>query len=294
MGRGWNKLTAEQVIDRIKEVHGDTISIDISTYVNTSTKCRFIDIEYGEYWSLPNDVLAGCVCLMRGNDRISKSKAISMNDIEERIRKIHGNLIKLDRDTYKDVSSKCRFVDVEFGEYWTTPHTVLKGSVCRKRSILNRRATNISKYGTDYVLRRDDIKAKAKNTLLSKYGVTNPTQNRDIALRAAKTSNKSVVLYHWKTGEEVVCIGSYEVKTVEFLNANQIEFMWQPRTFRMPTEGGKVKTFRPDLYLCDSELWVEIKGYFRGDALEKWEWFHSLYRKSELWDTSRLKEFGIL
>ena len=30
--------------------------------------------------------------------------------------------------------------------------------------------------------------------------------------------------------------------------------------------------------------WIEVKGYFWGDALEKWDWFKSIKSNSELWD----------
>ena len=49
-----------------------------------------------------------------------------------------------------------------------------------------------------------------------------------------------------------------------------------------------------DAVLLDENKWIEIKGYFRDDAKEKWEWFCSKYPSSELWDQKRLKEIGIL
>ena len=52
--------------------------------------------------------------------------------------------------------------------------------------------------------------------------------------------------------------------------------------------------YRPDLYLPEGRLWVEIKGYFRKDAQEKWDWFHREHPNSELWDNKKLKEMEIL
>jgi hypothetical protein len=109
-------------------------------------------------------------------------------------------------------------------------------------------------------------------------------------LEASRKMRRSYILYHWKTGEELACVGSYEVKTVEYFNKNRIEFLWQSKTFKMPND----KTYRPDAYLIEEDKWVEIKGYFWQHSGKKWEWFHSNYPNSELWNREKLEEMGIL
>lgn len=130
---------------------------------------------------------------------------------------------------------------------------------------------------------------KRKQTCLEKYGVESPLQKLEIAIKQAKSSNNSTIKFHWKTNEELVCQGSYEAKTVDYLNANKINFEWQPKTFTMPNG----KTYRPDLYLIDQDVWVEIKGWMRKDAQEKWDWFKTQFPTAELWDRNKLKEIGI-
>ena len=110
-------------------------------------------------------------------------------------------------------------------------------------------------------------------------------------LEGIKKSNHSYVLYHWKTGEELICQASYEKAVVEYFNANKINFRWQSKTFTLPD--GK-HTYRPDLYLFSTKKWIEVKGYFRKDAEEKWNWFHKEHPNSELWDKTKLKQMGIL
>jgi len=129
-----------------------------------------------------------------------------------------------------------------------------------------------------------------KITNNKKYGKDYPMQTLEIALKVAKSSNNSIILVHWKTNEELVCQASYEKAVVEYLNINKINFRWQSKTFMMPNG----KTYRPDLYLFSSKKWIEIKGYFRKDAQEKWDWFHKEYPNSELWNKTKLEEIGIL
>jgi len=105
-----------------------------------------------------------------------------------------------------------------------------------------------------------------------------------------KSQNNYYVLSHWKTNEIVRCHGSWEKKVAEYLNTNKINYRWQPRSFRM-SDG---RRYYPDLYLFSTKQWVEIKGYFWGDAEEKWEWFQSIKPNSELWNRNKLKQMGIL
>lgn len=109
-------------------------------------------------------------------------------------------------------------------------------------------------------------------------------------LKAAKKANNSYMVVHWKTGQELICQGSWEKRTVEYLNKNKINFRWQPRSFKMP-DGRK---YFPDCYLYSTKKWIEIKGYFWDDAQEKWEWFQTIKSNSELWNKAKLKQMGIL
>lgn len=126
-------------------------------------------------------------------------------------------------------------------------------------------------------------------TCLKKYGVKYASQNKEIAIKTAKSSNNSQILHHWLTNEELVCIASYEINTVKYLNENQINFKWQPEVFQLSKN-----TYLPDLYLIDEDKWIEIKGYFRKDALDKWNEFQLIKPNSELWNQKTLKQMGII
>lgn len=131
---------------------------------------------------------------------------------------------------------------------------------------------------------------KNRKTCLERYGVEHPAQNKDIALKQAKAINNSVIKYHWKTGEELVCVGSYESRAVDYLNFHKKDFLWQPEVFNLPVKG----TYRPDLFLVEENKWIEIKGWMRSDAQLKWDWFLTKFPNAELWDQKKLKEMGIL
>jgi len=109
-------------------------------------------------------------------------------------------------------------------------------------------------------------------------------------INGARVRNNRYTIKHWKTNKELVCQGSWEKLVVEYLNKNNINFRWQPRSFTMPNG----KKYYPDLYLFGIKTWIEIKGYFWGESEKKWNWFSSTKTNSELWNKDKLKKLGIL
>ena len=57
----------------------------------------------------------------------------------------------------------------------------------------------------------------------------------------------------------------------------------------------KQTTYTPDFFLLNKNLYIEIKGYWRGDAKEKFELFLKIYPeiKIELLMENDLKKLGI-
>lgn len=95
--------------------------------------------------------------------------------------------------------------------------------------------TNMQKYGVPCVFQNEDIKYKIEFSFMSHFGVRHPMQNYDIALKQAKSTNTHCILRHWYSNEDIVCVGSYEKRVVEYLNINKVDYLWQVQTFTMLT-----------------------------------------------------------
>jgi hypothetical protein len=115
-------------------------------------------------------------------------------------------------------------------------------------------------------------------------------QNDVQFLKHLKSQRKHLKVAYWLNSQPLHCMNNWEAAVVRYLNNLQIEFLWQPKAFRMP-DG---RTYRPDLFLIKENIWVEIKGYFPEQSREKWTWFQTIYPNSELWDKVKLTELGIL
>ena len=193
-----------------------------------------------------------------------------------------NNKIKLRWQCAKEHIFESRYNDVQQG-HWC-PQCAVFSTMKKIKKIC------LEKYGVEFPIQNKKIKDKMKKTLIQRYGVDNPAKNKDISDKIALSQNNVFVLNHWRTKERIICVGGWEKKVVEYFNKNKIDFRWQPQIFVMPSG----KTYRPDLYLINENKWVEIKGYFRDDAKEKWDWFCVKYSNSELWDGKKLKEMNII
>lgn len=160
-----------------------------------------------------------------------------------------------------------------------------KSPIVREKTI----KTFKEKHGVEYPYQKKEFLEKSQKTCELHWGEKYPAQNSEIALKTARKQTNRTILHHWKTQKEIVCVCSYEVAVVEWLNETKQEFDWQIR-FCMPNG----KKYFCDLYFMDKNLYAEVKGHFRKDAREKWEWFHKEYPNSELWDRQKLKELGLL
>lgn len=268
------RISIEELKKRIFKIHKNLITVDDKTYINVNTKARFIDKDFGEWWALPINVYR--LGIRHPKNRTKKSieaRHIPIEEIKRRLLIVHGDEVIIDEITYSNTIKKARFIDKQHGEWWATPNNILNG-----RSHPNRE------------------REKIQETCMMRYGVKHSHQNKDIYSKVLKSIKTACHIKHWKTGETVVCRGSYERKVVDWLNENQINFEWQlPFTTPIKTKSKKIKSvYWIDIFLPEKKLYIEIKGYMRKHSEKKWNWFHKTYPNSELWDKKKLEELGII
>jgi hypothetical protein len=321
----YRRLTLEQVKQEIALRHGDIVHIVDETYVSISKHASFVDCDYGTWSTGVRSVLMGCTHPHRAFKRVGKLISLSFDEIDDKIKKKHGNIITLDRVTYVNRDIPARFIDVEYGEYWAKPAYVLRGSSrhplrvklsCKKRlsvedivgRVYEKHGNRISICVETYT----HIRAKA----LFVDSVHGEWWARpDVVIRGAGHPNDSLkkaiatmrsfsTLPHWKTGEVCYPASGFEHAVLVWLNENHYDFDWQvPVQTPMLTP----KLQQPVIYNVDcyiksgpfSNTYIEVKGTWdrrKGNdgGKAKWEWFHSEYPNSQLWMREDLKRLGII
>lgn len=51
---------------------------------------------------------------------------VPLKEIQDRIYKVHGDLVTIDGSTYSAVTKKAKFVDKEYGEWWALPYNIYR------------------------------------------------------------------------------------------------------------------------------------------------------------------------
>lgn len=253
-------------IESIKAVLPSHISINEQTYQGVKRKAEFCDIKYGTFIITPEHVMRG-----QGHPKRRQEKRAETN-----LKRYGGS----SPANSPDILAKMKKTSLE---RYGTENARSHPDICAKI-----KKTNLERYGVEHVMSHPDIRASTKKTNLERYGHSSPMKNPAVAKKCAQNQVSSIIRYHWKTQEELICQSSWEVAVVEWLATHQIDFDWQ-QTFNMPCG----HTYRVDLYLKSEDTYVEIKGLFRKDAKCKWDWFHAAHPNSELWQKAELKQLGI-
>lgn len=258
----------EEVKKILHEKHNGLVTINEATYKGTNKRAILIDDVYGEWKAVVSNILRGNCHPKRVKENRKKTNLIKYG---------HENVFASEKIKKKIINTNLKKYGVEYPQQSEKIREKVK-----KR--------NLDKYGYEYTLQVPFIREQIVKTNLKKYGVKCTAQDPTTRMKQAKSANNSTVLRHWFSGEEIICQGSYERNAIYYFNNNKIDYNWQVQTFTMPSG----KRYTPDCYLPNEDKWIEIKGYFWDDAQEKWEWFHSEYPNSELWNEKKLRNMGII
>jgi hypothetical protein len=90
---------------------------------------------------------------------------------------------------------------------------------------------------------------------------------------------------------EVLLDGNWELKTAIYFDENNINWRRNKKRFNYVDLNGKKRTYCPDFYLVDDDLYIEIKGYETELDRSKWGQFTE---KIEIWNKSNLKSKKII
>jgi len=71
----------------------------------------------------------------------------------------------------------------------------------------------------------------------------------------------------------VMMRSTYEARLAKALNERSLRWEYEPRWFSLST----AKLYMPDFYIVDLDMYVEVKGWWRDDAKEKFHAFISEY-----------------
>lgn len=87
---------------------------------------------------------------------------------------------------------------------------------------------------------------------------------------------------------------SWEIKFAQYLDNKNMEWLYEPKSFPIKYNE-KEGTYTPDFLLLKENKFIEIKGWWRGDAYIKYSSFIEQYKNIliEIYDRNKLKSLEI-
>lgn len=81
----------------------------------------------------------------------------------------------------------------------------------------------------------------------------------------------------WAKYKDIWMRSNWEILYAIYLDSKNIKWQYEPKTFDLGDT-----TYCPDFYLPKKDLYIEIKGYWRDDAKQKFELFRIKYPKTKI------------
>jgi len=175
--------TQQDFIKKAKEVHGDLYDYSLVKYVNSLTKVKIIDPDYGVFEQSPSSHLIGSDSPGRSGAAASDRQRMSQDEFVSRASKIHKGLYDYSKVNYQGYNEPVTIIDPEYGEFEQKPSSHLKGSGHMNRAHFG---FNINLPAILYYLKVQGGKGY-------KIGIT----NRTVAERFVGEADKIEVIKTW-------------------------------------------------------------------------------------------------
>lgn len=119
------KSTAEEFIQKARDIYGDTYDYSRVDYQGNKTKVCIICPEHGEWWVTPNNFLRGSRCPgCFGTPKYTREEFIS------KAKEIHGDKYDYSLVEYDGLQRKTKIICPIHGEFFQTAGSHIQGSGC--------------------------------------------------------------------------------------------------------------------------------------------------------------------
>lgn len=109
------KLSQEEVLEKIREIHGEHYDLSNVLYINKRIKIELRCLIHGAFLTSLDQVLRGQGCPICGKEGAAKKRRISFPSFVKEARKIHGEKFEYDELSYTKISASIRIKCKEHG-----------------------------------------------------------------------------------------------------------------------------------------------------------------------------------
>lgn len=194
------KHTQEEVIDKIKTIHGDKYNTEYVCYKTVMDKIHLVCNEkdedgniHGDFYILPHHLFRG-----QGCPKCGKNYRLTTEDFIEKARKVHGDKYDYSKVDYVRTHDNVTIICPIHGEFQQMPSNHLKGEGCLKCC-----ESSLEKYISDK-LNENDIKFVAQKRFkwLGRKSIDFYLPEYNIAIECQGIQHFEPVSFSGKTGNK--------------------------------------------------------------------------------------------
>jgi very-short-patch-repair endonuclease len=134
MGR---KLTNNDVIERIKEIHGNKYNLSKVSYVNSRTKIEVICPKHGSFFTSSEQLFRGQGCSQCGLISQGEKNRLPQNEFLIKSNQVHSGSYDYTKSNYQVSKKKITITCRIHGDFEQTPSSHLNGSGCPKCGLVS-------------------------------------------------------------------------------------------------------------------------------------------------------------
>ena len=128
------KNSEEDVLQRIKEIHGDSLIYDKFKYYGLHKNSIVTCPKHGDFEIPPVRLLKGNGCKKCANEALSRLKTLTTEEFKEKADTIHQGKYIYNKSEYINTKTLICIICPIHGEFWQTPNNHLMGCGCPKCS----------------------------------------------------------------------------------------------------------------------------------------------------------------
>ena len=248
------KLTTEQFIEKVRQVHGDVYDYSEVEYVNAKTPVKIICKKHGPWYPIPGNFTNGAGCYSCQTKII-----VDTAEFIERAKATHGDLYDYSESNYIDSRTKVTIICKKHGKFDQVTSEHIRGRGCKECGVDS--VSVLNKLTTQEFIE----KAKAVHGDLYDYSEVEYTY---AVVNIKIICKKHGVFYQRPTahlngrGCQVCSASKGETAIAKILTKHNFEFL---REYIVPKT---VYKFRYDFYVPSLNLLIEFHGVQHYEPVE--------------------------
>lgn len=131
-------------------------------------------------------------------------------------------------------------------------------------------------FNTSFVPPMSNLESRKKIGQTVKQKLINDEKFRSEFLERMKNASRGTLIkFKEPNGKSITLRSTYELRVATWLNENHYDWKYESKSFYIEE---LEKTYTPDFYLTDLNVWIEVKGIWQSETSElKWEFFSKNY-----------------